>query len=171
MKTKSLLALLFVVIIVMTACPYTSTVPIDQASIKVDKNLIGKWVKSSDVDAEKPNFYEIKSLSDKKYTIINNEYSTYDSTYTITNYTAHVSKIDDVNFLNMQKDGTGDYYLYRFELIENELTMFEVTDNIDEKFNTSQELRAFIQKNMLLSFFYNKDEIKYIRETNKKLGN
>jgi hypothetical protein len=164
MKTKIASALMFAVMIIITACPYSSTVPIDQPAIKINRNLTGKWIKSSDISAAKPSFYDIKSLSDMKYTIVNNEYSTYDSTYTQTNYVAYESKIEDISFLNMQKDGTGDYYLYKFELAGDELTLFEVTDNIREKFNTPQELKTFIQKNMRLSFFYNKDEVKYIRE-------
>jgi hypothetical protein len=35
-----------------------------------------------------------------------------------------------------------------------------VTDNITEEFATPEELKAFIKKNMELSFFYNKDDEK-----------
>jgi biopolymer transport protein ExbD len=163
MKTKSFFLILAAIVLVIAACPYTSTVPIDQPTVKTDKKMEGKWIKSSDVTAENPNFYEIKIFNDYKYTIVNNEYSSYDSTYTKTTYIAHASKIENISFLNMQKDGTGDYYLYKFELGPDELTLFELTDNIDEKFNSSADLKAFVQKNMKLSFFYNKDETKYLK--------
>jgi len=165
MKTKLFSALLLgVLCVLMTACPYTSTVPIDSQSVKIKQELIGKWVKSADLSNEKPSFYDIQKLNDTKYKIVNNEYNTYDSTYTITNYFGHLSLIDQTIFLNMQKDGTGDYYLYKIAIGSNEFTLFEVTDNIDEKFNTSAELKAFIKKNMALSFFYNKEEVTYIKE-------
>lgn len=63
----------------------------------------------------------------------------------------------------MQQDGKGDYYLYRIDMGNGEFTLFELTDNIDEKFNTSAELKAFVKKNMGLSFFYNKDEERYLK--------
>jgi uncharacterized membrane protein YkgB len=41
--------------------------------------------------------------------------------------------------------------------------LYELTDNIDEKFTESQKLKEFVKKNMHLSFFYNKDEKKYVK--------
>jgi hypothetical protein len=43
--------------------------------------------------------------------------------------------------MNMQQDGQGDYYLHRIDLGDKEFSLYEVTDNIDEKFNTSPELK------------------------------
>lgn len=150
-------------VILFSACPYASSVPIDNPSVKVDKNLLGKWLKASDQSAENPTFYEINQLDPYKYNIVKNEYNTYDSAYTKTAYVGHISKIDNILFLNMQQDGKGDYYLHRINVGESEFTFIEVTDNIDEKFNTSEELKAFIKKYMNLSFFYNKDEERYTK--------
>lgn len=66
--------------------------------------------------------------------------------------------------MNMQKDGTGDYYLHKVVLKDKAMTFIEVTENIDEKFNTSEELRAFITKYMKLSFFYTKEEVQYTKQ-------
>jgi hypothetical protein len=151
------------IVIFFTACPYTSSVPIDNASVKVDKNLIGKWVKTSDQTNENPTFFVISNIGDLKYNIVKNEYNSYDSAYSQTVYVSYISKIDNLSFMNMQQDGKGDYYLYRIELGNGEFTLYELTDNIDEKFNTSEELKAFIKKYMNLSFFYNKDEERYIK--------
>jgi uncharacterized protein YxeA len=150
-------------VILFSACPYASSVPIDNPSVKVDKNLLGKWVKASDQSAENPTFYEINQLDVYKYNIVKNEYNTYDSAYTKTAYVGHISKIDNISFLNMQQDGKGDYYIHRINLGDGEFTFIEVTDNIDEKFNSSEELKAFIKKHMNLSFFYNKDEERYTK--------
>ncbi len=151
-------------VVLFAACPYTSSVPIDNPSVKVDKNLIGKWVKTSDQANEHPTYFVISNIGDLKYNIIKNEYNSYDSAYSQTIYVSHISKIDNLNFMNMQQDGKGDYYLYKIELANGEFTLFEITDNIDEKFNTSAELKAFIKKNMNLSFFFNKDEERYIKK-------
>ena len=75
----------------------------------------------------------------------------------------HVTQIEGITFMNMQKDGTGDYYLHRVELKDKVMTFIEVTENIDEKFNTSAELKAFVTKYMNLSFFYTKEEVQYTK--------
>jgi len=149
--------------IILMACPYTSQVPIDNPGVKVQNALMGKWVKAGDESNLNPNYFVITKQDDFKYKIIKNEYSSSDSTYKETIYISHISKIDNLQFLNMQQDGTGDYYLYKLVLNQNDFSLFEVTDNIDEKFATSEELKAFVKKNMNLSFFYNKDEEKYNR--------
>jgi len=150
--------------IILIACPYTSPVPIDKPSIKAQNSLMGKWVKAGDESNQNPNYFVITKQDDFKYKIIKNEYSTYDSVYKETIYISHISNIENLQFLNMQQDGAGDYYLYKLELGQDEFSLFEITDNIDEKFATSEELKAFIKKNMNLSFFYNKDEEKYNRK-------
>jgi biopolymer transport protein ExbD len=157
------LLLLAAIIFMITACPYASKVPIDEPSVKVNKELLGKWIKAGDQEKENPEFFVITGLNDYKYNIVKHEYNTYDSAYKEKIYISHISKIDNLSFMNMQQDGKGDYFLYKIVLSQGEFSLFEVTDNIDEKFNTSQELKAFIKKHMHLSFFYNKDEEKYIK--------
>jgi len=165
MKKKLIpLFCLAIVAIVFMACPYTSKVPIDNPSVKVDNQLVGKWVKAGDESNPNPNYFVITKQDDLKYKIIKNEYNSYDSAYKETVYISHMSKIDNNQFLNMQQDGAGDYYIYKLVLGQDEFSLFEVTDNIDEKFATSEDLKAFVKKNMGLSFFYNKDEEKYNRK-------
>lgn len=149
---------------VLVACPYTSSVPIDEPNEKVNKKLIGKWVKTSDLSAENPNYYTIEKHDKFLYKIVDNSYNTMDSTYRQEIYISHITDIEGISFMNMQKDGTGDYYLHKIELGEKVLTFAEVTENIDEKFNTSAELKAFVAKYMNLSFFYSKEEIQYTKQ-------
>jgi len=156
--------MLAAIVLLITACPYTSSVPIDNPSVKVNNNLLGKWVKTSDQTNEHPTYFVITNIGDLKYNIVKNEYNSYDSAYSQTVYVSHISKINQIDFMNMQQDGKGDYYLYKIVLGSGEFALFEITDNIDEKFNTSEELKAFITKNMNLSFFYNKDEERYIKQ-------
>jgi virulence-associated protein VagC len=45
----------------------------------------------------------------------------------------------------------------------SKLTLAPVTENIDEKFASSEEIKAFFKKNMAMSFFFDKDEDVYIK--------
>lgn len=148
----------------LTACPYTSTVPIDVPSVKVDKKLLGKWVKTSDLSSDNPSFYQIEKHDKMIYKVTNNSYNSSDSTYGQEIYISHITIIDGITFMNMQKDGSGDYYLHKIELSDKMLTFIELTENIDERFNTSEELREFVSKYMKLSFFYTKEEIQYTKQ-------
>jgi hypothetical protein len=68
-------------------------------------------------------------------------------------------------FLNLKKQDDDKFYFYKVELTDKQnFVMHEVTDNIDEKFNTANELKAFFEKHKDLSFFYNKDEKKYKKQ-------
>jgi len=164
MKTKHIsIFFLTAVSIFLFACPYKSKVPIDAETVKIKPELIGKWVKNTDIEKEKPAFFIISELSKTKYQFTKNEYSTYDSTYKLTNYTVYFSLIENVEFMNMQEENGEDFLLYKIVSGNKEITLFEVTDNIDEQFTTSAELKAFIKKYMNLSFFYNKDEEKYVK--------
>ena len=167
MKTKVVLFSLFAAMLVLTACPYQSSVPISEPNQKLDKKLMGKWIKESDLEAENPEYFEIKPIEKDKYkfNIVKYEYQTSDSSYKETKYLTHLTKIEDNVFMNMQKDGEGDYYLHKINLDGDKFVLFELTDNIDEKFNTSPELYDFVKKYMNLSFFYNKDEVTYVRDT------
>ena len=147
------LTILGAIISIMTACPYASKVPIDSPTVKVTQQLIGKWLKASDKEKENPEYYVISGIDEYKYNIVKFEYQTNDSSYKETKYVSHMSKIEDVSFLNMQKDGHGDYYLHKIDLSNSEFSLFEVTDNIDEKFSNSADLKSFVKKHMRRSFF------------------
>ncbi len=167
MKTKVVLLSLFAAMLVLTACPYQSAVPISEANQKPNKKLMGKWIKESDLEQENPEFFVIKKSEDDKFKfyIVKNEYQSSDSSYKETKYLTHITDIDGNIFLNMQENGEGDYYIHKVDLQGDKFVLYEVTDNIDEKFNSSAELYDFIKKYMNLSFFYNKDETTYVRDT------
>jgi HD-GYP domain-containing protein (c-di-GMP phosphodiesterase class II) len=165
MKTKVVLFSLLAAVLVLTACPYQSSVPISEANQKLDKKLMGKWIKESDMEQKNPEYFEIQPVDKYKFNIVKFEYQTSDSAYKETKYLTHITKIDDNVFLNMQENGQGDYFLHKIDLQGDKFILYEITDNIDEKFNTSAELYDFVKKYMNLSFFYNKDETTYIRDT------
>ena len=148
----------------LVACPYKSLVPIDVPNVKVDKSLIGKWVKTSDLESDNPNYYQIEKHDKFLYKMVDNTYNSNDSSYSQETYISHVTEINGVIFMNMQKDGAGDYYLHKITHSGKVLTFIEITENIDEKFNTSEELKVFVTKYMDLSFFYTKEEVQYTKQ-------
>jgi hypothetical protein len=66
--------------------------------------------------------------------------------------------------MNMVESGTKEYLMHRIDFVPAGLVLYQVTDNIDEKFDSVEKMRAFFQKNMRLSFFYNKDEVSLVKK-------
>jgi len=148
----------------LTGCPYQSRVPIDTPSVEVEQDFLGSWVSEENSESEQPDFYEFKEMDNYRHEVIEHTLSMEDSTYSQKYFLSHFSVIDNIHFLNM-RDGEGNYFLYKLEWQSpgESFVMYEVTDNIDEQFDTSEDLKAFIKNNMHLSFFYNKDEKVYLR--------
>ena len=152
--------------LILTACPYQSRVPISKPVEKINKDLLGYWIASGEMEyGEEATYFEIGKFDKVKYEIIEHSYSTYDSTWSEKKYHMHTSMVGDETFMNIQEDGMGDYHLHKLEIDvagkSKQLTVYEVTDNIDETFNTSEDLKAFIEKHKGLSFFYTSDETIY----------
>ncbi len=143
----------------LTACPYSTELPIDEPSVKIDDKLLGKW--------------EAKNSSDYMYTVakkddFNYKFEKKGKTSTdASTYTGFLSVIDGVRFMNISEDAstTKTYYLYKVEMSGSgaKTTLVPVTENITEKFATSAELKAYVKKYMALSFFYEKDKDEYFR--------
>jgi len=159
-------------LVLLTACPYESEVPITDANKAIGKTLLGKWYKDGEMEKENPEeYYEITADGANNYRIAKLEFNSEDDTYTEEIYVSHISALKapdgkSYKFLNMRKDDK--YYLHRIKLNEERFVLYEVTDNIDEKFDTNAELRAFVKQNMHLSFFYNKDEVTYYKGDHTK---
>ena len=172
MKKLLRTALFIPVLLLLTACPYESKVPITEAEKPVDAKLLGKWYKDGEMEKENPEeYYNITKDGPNNYRISKMELNDEDNTYKEEVYISHITRLQDNNqnkyqFLNMKKDGT--YYLHKIDLSDDKFVLFEVTDNIDEKFNTGKELKKFIKSNMHLSFFYNKDEVTYYKGDHEK---
>ena len=145
--------------ILLTACPYGTEIAIDEPSVKVEDKLLGKW--------------EAKNSNDNMYTVTKKDAFTYTfekknkTSKDVSTYTGFVSVIDGVRFMNLYEDGasTKTFYLYKLEQSASgaKVTLIPVTENITEKFTASADLKAFIKKNMALSFFYSKDQDEYFR--------
>ena len=155
-------------LIVMTSCPYSSTVPLDDPSVKVSGKILGKWVEQSEFD-ENPDYYVFLKKNDNRYTLEEYAYEEDEEEGTKgyvkrDTYSGHITKLGDKDFFNLFKADENTYYFYWLEFpTDTEFIMHEVTDNIMEEFTSSTELKAFFVKHKDLSFFYNRDAKRYMK--------
>jgi hypothetical protein len=152
---------LFVMLFLLTACPYSAEFALNEPNEKIKNEYLGTWGEESQF--ENAPYYVITKLTDKTYQFEKNEYSDTDKAYKKTVLTGHFTKLGNVNFLNLKDNSEDKYYFHKVELSadKKQFVIYEVTDNIDEKFSNASDLKAFFDKNKDLSFFYNRDEKKY----------
>ena len=145
--------------IMLGGCPYGSDVPIDNATVKIDPKLLGKWETKS--SSEK--YYVVTKKDDYHYAIEKKDAKGGDSDF----YVAHFNILGSDRFLNIKEaaDDAKTYYFYKLELSSTgvKATLIPVTENIDETFTTLAELKAYFEKYRTLSFFFDKTEDVYIK--------
>jgi hypothetical protein len=149
-KALKIVAPIFVAVF-FYGCPYQADVPISDPSVKLPADLIGKWATPDD----ETTYYQITRVSDAKGKI--EEYSLDENGEDAdgpTVYEAHVSDVDGKKYLNVFDPSMESYYLYKMELTPASLTLYPVTDYIEESFSSSDKLKAFIAKYQHLSFFF-----------------
>ena len=158
--------MLLLFIILLSGCPFSSSVPIDEGSVKVLDKLEGNWVSASDTESENPTFFEITKKDKFHADARKKEFSASDSIYTETLYHLTFSDVNGDVFMNAMEDGGSAYNLYKFSFDEKkmEITTSEVTDYIKETFSSSKELKDFIAKNKDKSFFFTNTIETYIRK-------
>ena len=173
---KSLRGVLLILAFFIAGCFYTSKVPIDKPGTSWDNSLLGKW-KTSKNSKEYYQIYKGKGKS-----LYNVDHFKWDrktkKSYKYESYIAHLSNINNAQFLNMKKVLRGGsakrktravrannmkYMFYRIHKKGGGFKADVVTANIDEKFTSSSKLKAFFAKHMGLSFFYNKQQVNFIR--------
>lgn len=164
LKKTLLLSGLFAGLMMLWGCPYKSMVPLGEPVELIRTEFLGSWVPENEAHSEHPSYYTIAKFDSVRFAIEHFRYNEDDGEYTIKNYIGHTTSLDGLVFLNMQESGTKEYLMHRIDLVPNGLKLFEVTDNIDEKFESSKEMEEFFRKNMKLSFFYTKDEVSLLRK-------
>lgn len=152
---------LLCMLLLLTACPYSAEFPLSEPNETVKKEYLGTWIEEG--DSKNPSYWIINKLTDKTYKFEKHEYSDYDKKFNVTSFYGHFTKMGTINFLNLKEEEVGKYSFFKLELSgdKKQMTIYEVTDNIDETFSSADDLKAFFEKHKDLSFFYNKDEKKY----------
>lgn len=153
------------ILVLLAGCPYSSSVPIDDGTVKVQASMVGKWVSSADKDSENPTYFEFTRDDNTHATAMKYEFSSSDSVYESTTYHLTFSDVSGDVFMNAIEDGGSSYSLYKFVYDDkaDEITTYEVTDYIKETFNTSSELKSFIAANKEKSFFFTNTVDTYVR--------
>ena len=156
--------------LLITACPYESSVPLTSPSETLIPELLGKWV----VHGGKGDHVVINMLNTYQYQINDYKFNNDKREYIAKNYRAHSSTIDNETFLNISPipiieggDTIGvnpeTYFLYKIKFQGTDsLLLVEVSQYIREKFINSAELEAFVKKYKDLSFFFGEETL-YIR--------
>lgn len=153
-------------VVLLTGCPYSSSVPIDEGTVKIPGELAGQWIAAEEKESENPTYFII-SIDDMFHaTAKKMEYSAADSSYSPTIYHLTLSDVDGETFMNAKEAGINTYNLYKFNFNTKtgELSTSEITDYIKEVFNSSNELKEFISKNKSNSYFYTNTTDNYIRK-------
>ena len=154
------------IVVLLAGCPYSSSVPIDEGTLKVSDDLTGKWIKSADKDAENPTYFVISKDDKTHATALKFEYSSSDAKYDTTKFHLTFSDVAGDVFMNAIEEGGSSYSLFKVVKDEQtkEMTTYEVTDYIKETFSSSAEIKAFILKNKALSFFFTNSSETYRKE-------
>jgi hypothetical protein len=154
------------VVVLLAGCPYSSVVPIDEGTVKVDDKLVGQWISAADTETVNPTYFVITKDDKFHATAIKKEFSSADSTYSETKFHLTFSDVNGETFMNAMEDEGSAYSLYKFSYDEKsgKVNTSEVTDYIKESFNSSAELKAFIAKNKSNSYFYTNTSETYVRK-------
>ncbi len=157
---------LVVFVVLLTGCPYSSSVPIDEGTVKIAAALEGQWLSSQDLESENPTYYIISKENKFRASAKKMEFSSSDSAYNETIYHLTFSDVNGDIFMNAIEDGGTTYNLYKFNFDEKavEINTSEVTDYIKETFSTSKELNDFIAKNKSNSYFFTNTNETYVRK-------
>ena len=150
--------------ILLWGCPYKSEIPLGDAIEPVKKEIIGSWIPDNMKGKENPEYYSIEVRDSVHYDVAHFQFNEDEKGYTSKQYVGHSTRIGEKVFLNLQESGQLEFAIHRLDIWEDKLVLFEVTDNIDEQFKDSKAMQAFFEKNMRLSFFYNRDEVTLIRK-------
>jgi len=153
-------------LILLAGCPYSSSVPIDEGTVKVSDDLVGKWISKADNESENPTFFVITKDDKFHATAKKMEFSSSDSSYSETIYHLTFSDVNGETFMNAVENEGTTYSLYKFKFDEKtgEISTSEVTDYIKETFTTSKELKDFIAKNKSNSYFFTNTNETYVRK-------
>lgn len=165
MKNLLVVATSLALAIVLWGCPYQSSVPLSVASEKVNKQVLGTWIPKHEAGKANPEYYVIGKRDSLHYRIDHFQFNENDTSYSVKEYVAWTTRIENILFMNVQETGKPQHYIHRLDVMGDDLMiLYQVTANIDEQFKKSDEMKKFFQKHMKVSFFYNSDEVELIRK-------
>ncbi len=156
MRIFFIVLIVAVITFVLTACPYSSNIPLSNPSVTPDEFFYGTWELENEF-TDTPEYIKFVKRDRFRFFVEKYEFSDIDKDYqkTIT-FLCHFTDIDGDRFINAKKDGL--FYFYKIEMTDKDkFKLMEVTDNITETFYKSSDMLEFFKQNKHHSFFYNKD--------------
>jgi|GEM_PF-2546139 len=144
--------------VMLWGCPYSSNFALSDTYKPVDKFLVGNWIEEYAGEGE----YIGISLKENNKLLIEKHGSD-----GVTTYTGGVSSLGGHTFLNVYDEGMSSYYYYEIKLDKTAgtVTLTEVSEYIDEKFDTAEALRLFFTENAKNSYFFTTDHV-YTKKAN-----
>ena len=143
----------------LAACPYETSVPISKPEVNTNHTLSGTWQDPIDTTT----IYKVTEKDKFYYKIVETHHDGSEPKH----YQAYASTVNGSTFLNLWEDRPGEnpsYLLYKLEIRNaNSVLLIEVTENIDEQFSSSDQLKKFIESNMNNSYFFSKSETEMVR--------
>jgi len=160
MKNPILYILALPVCLFLAACPYESKVPVSNPGILINSALLGSWQEKADSNT----VYEVSDLNKYTYKILEKHKDNSEPKH----YLAFPSTVNGTTFINIWEDKAGEsnhtYLLYKLDVLNaNSIMLIEVTENIDEQFSSSEQLKKYISTNMDNSYFFSKEETELVR--------
>jgi hypothetical protein len=146
-------------IILLTSCPYESQYPLDNVpKVKFAPSIIGNYRTSGDDST----VYEVSAVDSFILQITSRN-----SADSIGRpYNAYFSKIGNTTFINCEQTsllGKTNYGFYKVVLSDSDFVFYPVSDQIEDVFSSSADLRAFFSKYKDLSFFYSNSIERYVK--------
>lgn len=153
MKKQISIAAIFCLSILLWGCPYESKVPIDNPSVKINLKMLGTWQNQS-----KPEeIFKITKQDEFTYNIqVTNK-----NKVEVDKMLAYESVVNGITFINLWDNkpysSSKKYNFFKIEMNgENEIETASITENVQEHFSSSNELKKFIAANMMNSYFFEK---------------
>ena len=138
--------------VMLWGCPYSSNFALSDAYKPIDKYLIGNWVEEYASEGE----YIAISLKENNKVQIDKHGSD-----GVTSYEGGVSSLGGHTFFNVYDATAMTFYYYEIKIDKTAgtATLTEVSEYIDEKFDTAEGLRQFFTENAKNSYFFTTEHI------------
>jgi hypothetical protein len=154
----------FLIVAILTACPYKSRVPLsDFRKSVIDRTIIGEW--TGDRQGDMPDVgLKIIRFNENEYFI---ELSGFEhGKPVVERMRGFISLLDGGKILNIHSlEGEEGFYFLRYRIEGNDLKMALATDSLLKMdFRTIKELKKFFEKNMGKKDFFDKDMVFHKKE-------
>ena len=163
---------LFFLSVVLSGCPFTSSVPITDKGIDLPKKYIGKWVYGDDLSKKNSNYFELKSKGKNNFLLTEFRFIDAEERYQKEEFSGFFSKVENSFFMNIKYEGGNDDYIFdgyailKIQDFGPGIRVQSVTENVNEFFTNSKELFNYIKKHIENELFYEEETFYLVKLPN-----